>query len=514
MNSVKKVLALALVAVMMLALSVSAFADTGTLTVSNAMKGQTYKAYKIFSAVYADVTDPSKGVTYTVPSALESAVTSPFSVSTVVASNGEKVVTLADGTAEADVLAWVKANYSRFDSTGTELTYSEVNGTASATLDHGYYYITSGLGSVITIDSLNNAVTVVDKNEAKPNGPIKTIEAQDSSIIASLDNVEDTNKKYNYAAVGSVETFQVTFNATNWVQIADSDTTPDSGSADNNVKVTEWNFTDSPTGLNIDASTVKITVNGTTIYENSSSVDTTNVTAVSGGGDSPLSITIPWVNAGGASLYATTTAGSALIPVVVTYNATVTSAAATAVAPNNVDVKYNTNTSLGTDSTKTYTYKFQIDKTDKDYNVLVGAKFQLYASDGSTLLRFDQNGTTYTYNSTGSVDTIDMTSNAVALIQGLDQDTYVLKETQAPSGYNVAEDTKIAKEVLKKVDETITDNTGVESDEGVVTVVNNVGAELPSTGGVGTTIFYVVGALLVVGAGVVLVTRRKVDSDK
>jgi len=44
-------------------------------------------------------------------------------------------------------------------------------------------------------------------------------------------------------------------------------------------------------------------------------------------------------------------------------------------------------------------------------------------------------------------------------------------------------------------------------------VVNNAGAVLPSTGGIGTTIFYVIGSLLVIGAGVVLVTRRRMDAQ-
>ena len=42
-----------------------------------------------------------------------------------------------------------------------------------------------------------------------------------------------------------------------------------------------------------------------------------------------------------------------------------------------------------------------------------------------------------------------------------------------------------------------------------ITVENKAGAELPSTGGIGTTIFYIIGGLLVVGAAVVLIARRK-----
>ena len=514
MKKMKKIFALLIAVVMVFGMSTMVSAapqGQGTVTVSNATSGQTYTAYKVFNAVYADTSDPSKGVNYTVPAALESQVTAPFSVGTAVASNGEKIVTVASGTADADILAWVKANYTKFDSTGTVLTYNSANGTAGATLDYGYYYVTSGLGSVITIDSVDSAVTIVDKNESQPTAPAKVITAEDSSVIASLDQT-DISVDANDAAVGSVESFKVEFNATNWVQAEESDTTAGTGTG-TKTKVTSWNFTDTPTGLNIDASTVKITVNGTIVYENGVSKDTTNVTTVTGGGTSALTIAIPFTNANGGSLYATQTAGSEYIPVVITYDATVTSAAATALAVNNIDVKYNNTTSTGTDTTTTTTYKFQIDKTKNDYTALLGAKFQLYASDGTTLLKFDKSGTTYTFNASGSVDTIDLTENATAVIQGLDKAAYVLKETQAPSGYNKAEDKNIAATALVAANGTITDETGIQNDSGVVTVVNETGSILPSTGGMGTKLFYIIGAILVVGAGVILVARRRTKKD-
>ena len=88
----------------------------------------------------------------------------------------------------------------------------------------------------------------------------------------------------------------------------------------------------------------------------------------------------------------------------------------------------------------------------------------------------------------------------LATIKGLDKDTnvsYWLEETVAPKGYN-----KLSARQEVKAGGTATIN-----------VINEKGAELPSTGGIGTTIFYIVGAILVIGAGVVLVTRRRMNAN-
>ncbi len=117
--------------------------------------------------------------------------------------------------------------------------------------------------------------------------------------------------------------------------------------------------------------------------------------------------------------------------------------------------------------------------------------------------------------------------------KGLNQGTYDITELIAPLGYN-----KISGAIKVKIDASITngevtwsgkvvDSTGepvtIDGQEvkatldgdGVLTleIENNSGQELPSTGGIGTTIFYVLGALLVIGAGVLLVTRRRMNAN-
>lgn len=103
-------------------------------------------------------------------------------------------------------------------------------------------------------------------------------------------------------------------------------------------------------------------------------------------------------------------------------------------------------------------------------------------------------------------------------IQGLKAGTYYLQEVKAPDGFNKIAD-RIAITISDKGVATIDGNKGslvVDSsdDTRAFAIVNNTGAELPSTGGIGTTIFYVVGGILMLGAAVILVTRKKVSSSK
>ena len=88
------------------------------------------------------------------------------------------------------------------------------------------------------------------------------------------------------------------------------------------------------------------------------------------------------------------------------------------------------------------------------------------------------------------------------MIWGVDaDDDYTIEEIQTPKGYNKINPSSV--------------NVNVSADNSLkVDVLNQTGAELPSTGGIGTTIFYVLGAVLVVGAGVLLVTKKRMSNQR
>lgn len=164
-------------------------------------------------------------------------------------------------------------------------------------------------------------------------------------------------------------------------------------------------------------------------------------------------------------------------------------------------------------------HAFQVAKTDGT-KPLPGAQFELWSNKGDSTtnaaaLSFTDNGDgTYTYAPNGgecTVTTLDMTTNTEIVIKGLDKIwTYTLKETKVPAGYNQAEDQTIQGSSLTKVVKD-TDTARTTTTLFKETVVNKAGGTLPSTGGMGTTIFYVLGAALVIGACVVLVTRRRLS---
>ena len=159
--------------------------------------------------------------------------------------------------------------------------------------------------------------------------------------------------------------------------------------------------------------------------------------------------------------------------------------------------------------TKTYSFGIPVFKYTGTNTALKDAKFILSTdencTDSTKTLKFTKNGEDkYRYDSTnGKIELVSLTDGMIN-IEGIKAGTYYLKETEAPKGYNLLN--KIQKiEILK--DGSIKLNN-VEN-TGNVRVQNNSGTLLPSTGGMGTTLIYLIGGALVLGSGFVLANKKR-----
>ena len=575
----RKLLSAILVVALVLSVTAMAFAEEPNLKVVNATEGKDYHWYRIFTAT-TEVVGGDTYVTYYTNEAHKTVIDNmndnanddydencPFEVGTTASASGY-VVTVKEGKSDDAIINWLNSNYSKLALADGAMTYAA--GVASATVDNGYYYITTTTGSAVTVGSVLGTAVVYDKNPA-PGELGKKITAEDETTF-------DPGLEENDAAVGSVEQFTVSFEAVNFVIKAD-------GSIE---KVLNWVIQDTPTYLDIDVSTVKVYVNDTEISGTAFFATKDETTG-------KLTVNIPWIVTTsenyGDHLYAPAS-GKITIPVVITYDATVLPGAADAPAPNAVVVSYGhvpegtapgntpnpnnpndpenpvdpshpwqpTNpddpwqptdpddpwdptdptdpvpvTPLNPDDdgdgnpdpeeTVTYTYGFDLIKVDGDGAPLLGAVFTLTKSGDDTPIKFIKTVVDGHYvfrvatqaeidadpATEGLVSEIALTDYNTAYIRGLDNAEYVLTETHAPTNYNEADPItiKVAAASDPATGEVLTKIETAETDPADLTVVNNFGTELPTTGGIGTTLFYVLGTILVIGSGVVLIARRK-----
>ena len=215
---------------------------------------------------------------------------------------------------------------------------------------------------------------------------------------------------------------------------------------------------------------------------------------------------------------------------------------------NTAFLEYSNNPNVTNDKGKTpekkvydWTFKMGVNKVNESNDSITGAKFVLSRKGTLTVSSLncdDQGEPTVTTDLIGLVAVeggyrvaVEGDTNIVyvinagsAVIKGLDDAVdYYLYETKAPQGFNLLKEPvqfKITAQynadgsALAAGSPTVTIGTGASSATLSTDVINKAGAELPSTGGIGTTVFYVVGGLLVAVAVVLLVTKKKMSVNK
>ena len=492
MKKFKKILALLLAAAMIMTLDMAAFAaGTGTITITpptgvDTDATNTYKIYKVFDADGNGTNISYKLVSGKTTAPAGFTVDKAGNVTYSGAATGSELT-------EADIAA-IAAYVSESDLVATVTS----TGTAAATasnLPNGFYYITTSTGTVVTIDSTNPDASVNDKNII-PELDKKAKQAQDPSYMEL-----DANGKNAVAQVGKVIPFEATITVRKGAKGYIFHDVMDSG--------LEYQ------------SDLKIKVDDVEIQN-----DTTKVSTTPAAGDT---ITATFVDSSLKTIENKT--------IVITYSAKVTSAALQKdPAKNTATLNYGENNGYTTDEeiVKVYNAKLSVNKKDGEGKPLAGAGFVIATEvtadnadsddssqaavqegEGSQEGESQESEASYKYyklvnGAVTWVDSIDQadvhtsgTDGTVPAFTGLGPASYVLIEKVVPSGYNKAADQTFP---ISGADYTAANL------EQTANVTNQAGSVLPSTGGIGTTIFYIVGGILVIGAGIVLITRRRMDA--
>ena len=488
MKYMKKLMTLLAVLTLALAMAVPAFAagNTGMITIDNAVTGTTYKAYRIFDLESYD-TDKN-AYSYKLNSAWNGFPTYSTTIdgNTVSATdffsvNSAGYIEWSDAKKDAGAdfaklaKAFVDANSIACDkketASGATVTFTD--------LTLGYYLVDTSLGSLCSLDTTEPSVTIKEKNSDT------TIEKK---IVINGDEKVDSNS----AGIGDTVNFSIT--------ITVKDGAPKGYVLHDQLSGLTFN----PDSLEVKVGTTKLTANTDYPLE-------TNPTD----GDS---FDVKFTN-------------GKLKPndvVVVTYSATVAANATIAGAGNTNKAKLEYNGKHSTEEeTTTYVWKLNVHKytlnSTNNEVALSGAKFVLYRMDGDTkkYAKLTNNKIDGWVNDKGNATTLETSGTGDILIEGLNEGTYYLEETEAPAGYN-----KLTEPIEVEITATTSVTSGSETvqyknssetsytpaTDATVKVLNKAGTQLPSTGGIGTTLFYVIGGVLMAVAAVLLVTKKRMNN--
>lgn len=472
MKNTKKIFAVLIAFVLTLSMAIPAFAaGTNQITVTGTVKDETYNLYKM-----ADLTTDGEAYSYTVTPAWlnffkQDNIQAYFKV------NANGILTAVEGlTSNSDAMrtfsklasAYAEANNISADATQTST--DDGSSIVFGNLDNGYYMISSTLGTLAIIESTpkNTTQEIKEKNE----GPTldKSVEEDSTNTFGSANDAE----------VGQTVNFKVVIAG--------------KSGAKNYVMHDKME-----SGLKFDSDSVVIKAGGNALVAGR---DYNVITNPEDDCTFEIEFTQTYLNT------ITKAMTSTAKQITITYSATLTADALEYVdgVKNEAKLTYGDKQSTEWDPTTTTTHAIELLKykgDDTAKNPLAGATFELKNEDMETLalVKIDDNH----YRLATDEDTNTVTSFVTndlgkIKISGLDSDTYYLTETEAPVGYNIlVKDT----EVLVSHDEVLT-----------FEIANNTGKELPSTGGIGTTIFYIAGGALVVAAVAVLITKRRMGAEE
>lgn len=166
-----------------------------------------------------------------------------------------------------------------------------------------------------------------------------------------------------------------------------------------------------------------------------------------------------------------------------------------------------------------WAFTYEVDNTKyanskANENILAGAEFNLLNADGTTVTFSIIDGF-YIPTADGSATLVSADGKGQFNIKGLDAGTYTLTETKVPTGYNKCDDITVVINAThnEKADGTAASMSLEGSSNMVNDIINKSGSQLPSTGGIGTTLFYLGGGCMVAVAGIFLITKKRMSKN-
>ena len=475
MKLLKKLAGMLLAMIMVLSMSTVAFAaqgtndDSGSITINDAEKGHTYNAYQVL--VLESYNTAVGAYSYKANSDWADWLKSQTQYVSI---DAQGYVTWVE---KADAAAFAKAAlaHAKEASIAPDAIKTADSTTVAFTgLNLGYYLVDTTLGTLCSLDTTKPDATMNEKNEV----PSQTKDVQEDS--------DSSWGNKNTAEIGDTVNYRTTISAKKGAQ----------GYVLHDVM---------SAGLTLNENSVMVA--GLTKGQDADSGDYHVVTT-------GLSDRCTFEVVFHQSYLDTITANT---NIVVTYSAVVNENAEVSPSdnPNETKLEYGEASNpedkfTPPSETKTYTFKVDVVKTDDKKKVLDGAQFELYdaKTGGHEIALVKVKDGVYRLAKDGEtgVDYITTVKGQLE-INGFDANTkYYLEETKAPDGYNkLAERVEIA---VKEANLEASVSNGVWQNGGVH-IVNKAGDLLPTTGGMGTTILYIIGGVLVIGAGAVLIIRRR-----
>lgn len=462
MKKIKKTLSLLLLLVLSLAQvgNVKADGTKGTITINNAIVNETYSIYRILDLETYDA--QNNHYIYRANSKWQAFINDANKGGKYLEAKHENGNTYYVWKENADqvkfteeAIAYAKANPIDAEAfkkaTSTTVKFTE--------LDLGYYLVSSSVGSLLHLTTTNPNGEINEKNTIKPDVD-KEVKENSTGVYG----------KENDATIGDTVEFKSTI-------------TTGAGFKDYIL------YDKMSTGLTLNANSIKayVIVNSAEV-----AIDEQYYTVnpdVEG-----YTFTVTFDNEFIAKQPRNT-------KIVVKYTATLNEKATIEGTGNinETNLKYGNDTTE-TKTTTTYTYKFNLKKTDADENEIEGAEFKLY-KDNKEILVVLENEANSIYRVAVEGETGVTIKVGHATIKGLDAGTYYLEEVVSPEGYN-----KLTSKVKVEVKGKNNDNSFHIND---ISVVNYTGSLLPETGGIGTMLFITFGLILILGFGLLLVTKLR-----